>query len=429
MNRPEETSTPTWLQNLQQRSWEPEILISGIVLYGMFQVPSLLDELLFYFTENIDNLTNGGDILIAILKIGVYWLIIGLILHLISRGIWIGVVGLSYTFPDGIRTERLNFQAKYLNTINRIPSFERIILRLEHLCSTLFSISFLLFMSLLGVYLYMFLLFLCPILLLFFINSDLVLSDASTPYIDAYETALLVIGTIGIIDFVTLGYFRRFKLIATLFWPLAKLFSYVTLARYVRPTYYALVTNLNRWWIFGFLLAFLVISNFGINANQGSTPSEFFTRITVWSDAKGAEAFEGYYQDKTAARPSVNIQIPSDIIKDDVLKVFIPARIQYQDSLMKYIKYDSIMELSEEDLKIESYFLEQLAEFYTLSIDDSTFATKMYFQKNSATGQKGYLTYLNISYLTPGLYELKLSRPSEMYENPTMAIVPFYKVE
>jgi hypothetical protein len=97
-DKPFKKKAPKWLRELQLRSWEPEILLSGIVLYGMFQVPDLLDQAYFFFRTNI---FDAGDVenLIALLKVATYWLIFGLILHLISRGIWVGMIGLSFTFP------------------------------------------------------------------------------------------------------------------------------------------------------------------------------------------------------------------------------------------------------------------------------------------------------------------------------------------
>jgi hypothetical protein len=41
----EETPKKDWLKRLQNESWEPEILISGIVIYGLFKVFPYLEEL------------------------------------------------------------------------------------------------------------------------------------------------------------------------------------------------------------------------------------------------------------------------------------------------------------------------------------------------------------------------------------------------
>lgn len=108
----DQESTPKWLEELQLRSWEPEVLLSGIVLYGMFKTPDLLDGLLHFFSANISG-SNDFNNLVAILKIGTYWLIFGLILHLVSRGIWVGMVGLSYTFPNGINHQRIHFKERF----------------------------------------------------------------------------------------------------------------------------------------------------------------------------------------------------------------------------------------------------------------------------------------------------------------------------
>lgn len=118
---------PKWLDELQQKSWEPEILLSGIVLYGMFQAPGLLDSFLAFAKLNIDGNFNSLDNLVALLKIGFYWLTLGLILHLISRGIWVGMVGLSFTFPDGIKKENLKLSPRFRKRVDRIPSIEQII--------------------------------------------------------------------------------------------------------------------------------------------------------------------------------------------------------------------------------------------------------------------------------------------------------------
>ncbi len=426
MNKPNTNLTPDWLKSLQQKSWEPEILLSGIVLYGMFQLPTALDQFLFFFSSNIFSYVNAMDILVVLFEMGVYWMIMGLILHLICRGLWIGVVGLSYTFPKGIDTSKVNFQPRYLNKLKAIPPLEKIILKLEHICSTIYSISFLLFMSLVGAYIFLLVLFLIPVVVLLLtvdsLRSDLGFQDAATVYL----YGIMVVGSIGLLDFLTLGYFRRFRIYAKFYWPFYQIFSYLTLARYYRPTYYAIVTNLNRWGVFLLFFIFSVVSLFGMTSLQVSSPGQYLSRIDIWSDERGDEAYEGYYQDRSPRFASIRAQIPSDIIRDDVLRVFLPAHIFYQDSLKKFMNYDSISSITDESFDEGQYMLGQISRFYDLTIADSTFQSKMYFLNNSATGQRGYLTYLNIGYLQEGIYELVVTGPPTMYEDP-FAIVPFYR--
>lgn len=162
MSERSKIAVPKWLEDLQQKSWEPEILLSGIVLYGMFKVPELLDDFLLYFKLNIFGNSTDIDNLVALFKMGIYWLITGLIMHLICRGIWIGMVGLSYTFPNGIKISKINYAEPFQDKVRNIASYEEIVIRLEKISSTLFSVSFMLFMSLLGGYLFFLVLIIVP---------------------------------------------------------------------------------------------------------------------------------------------------------------------------------------------------------------------------------------------------------------------------
>ena len=177
-----------------------------------------------------------------------------------------------------------------------------------------------------------------------------------------------------------------------------------------------------------FLLLFSFASLIGVSALQNSTPGQIISRLDIWSRKDGDLAYEGYYQDKVRDQPSVQVQIPSDIIRDDVLRVFIPAHISDQDSLEKFIQYDSISNIEDEEFNKGQYLLNGISNFYRLTIDDSTFRSKMYFHRIASSKQKGYLTYLNISHLEEGLYELTVEGPEEMFEDDAV-IVPFYKLD
>jgi hypothetical protein len=43
--------TPSWLEQRQAMVWEPELLISGIVLFGLLQIPSGLDHMQRYLND------------------------------------------------------------------------------------------------------------------------------------------------------------------------------------------------------------------------------------------------------------------------------------------------------------------------------------------------------------------------------------------
>ena len=421
-NQPEQ---PSWLEELQQRSWEPEVLLSGIVLYGMFQTPDLLDSLLIFFKANILGVSSDIDTLVAILKLGIYWLIFGLILHLISRGIWVGMVGLSYTFPKGINSEKLKFKERFKTKVENISSFQAIIIKLEEICSTLFSISFMLFMSVIGAYLYLFVLVIIPFFLLILVFGY---SFNRMPAIwEFYSIAIMIIGFIGLLDFLTLGYFKRFKWVAKLFWPFAQLISFITLSRFYRPIYYAFVSNYNRWVIMGILVVFTLTSLFSLNSlSSAGYAGDGVSRIALWGNSPSTSAFSGYYEDQNSGWYSVQAQIPSDIIDGNVLRLFIPADIEKEDSIRMYSNYDSLAK-STPPQKMAQLSLEVTKKFYHVYLNDSLLNNlPWYFHYKTSTRQRGFLTYVDIRNLDQGIHTIGITGPPAMYKS-NWATIPFYR--
>lgn len=421
----QENETPQWLDELQQRSWEPEVLLSGIVLYGMFKVPPVLDRFLLFFKSSIYGTVSDIDNLVGILKLGIYWLIVGLILHLIARGIWVGMVGLSYTFPQGINREKLKFKGRFNTRIDTIPPFQQIIIRLEKLCSSLFSISFMLFMSSLGAYMFLFILVVIPFVFLISFTSPALWSESVIFKI--YLIAVLIVGFIALLDFITIGYIRRYKWAGRFYWPVHQVISVLTFARFYRPIYFGFASNYSRKTIVFILILFTTISlyAFGTITDPNETTS---SRISLWHTSRGDQAFHGYYDDQNDERFSVQVQIPSDIIDENVLRVFIPVDINKEDSIKAYVNYDSLIAAARENkIPYSKRDLHAVKKFYHIYLNDSLLQNlNWFYHYKSKTGQQGYLAYVNISSLNVGIHHLQVGGPPSMYKQH-WADVPFYR--
>lgn len=417
---------PKWLEDLQQKSWEPEILLSGIVLYGMFKVPELLDGFLAYFKLNVLGNSQDIDNLIALSKMGIYWLITGLILHLICRGIWIGMVGLSYAFPEGIRVDKINYRSPFKEKVSKIASYEQIVIRLEKISSALFSLSFMLFMSLIGGYLYFLLVLILPFLILW-LGFDLDFIGIEYQVFQVWAFIVVGVGILGLIDFVSLGFFRKFKWVAKLYWPFHRFISVLTLSRFYRPIYYGMVTNVNKWALFFLLVAFAFISIFGAGSlTDGRYPGDNFSRISFWDTAQGYSAFSGYYDDQNEDYPSVRAHIPSDIINGDVLRLFVAANVIYEEKMEEHTPIDSLKELYP-DTSSAAIINMAIASFFRVELDGKELdSIKWLFHYKTHLDQRGYLTYIPIEELNEGLHQIILLGPSEQYSNP-FATIPFYR--
>ena len=126
---------------------------------------------------------------------------------------------------------------------------------------------------------------------------------------------MLIAGFLGFIDFVTLGFFKRFKWISKIYWPIYRLVGVLTLARFYRPIYYILVSNISRWKIALAIAAFAMISFWSIGNNQSQYAGEDFSQINLWSDNIETGAFTGYYDDQNDNIKSVVASIQSDVIQ------------------------------------------------------------------------------------------------------------------
>lgn len=418
---------PQWLSELQQKSWEPEILLSGIVLYGMFQAPGLLDDLLAYAKLNIWGNFTDLDNMIALLKIALYWLTLGLILHLVSRGIWVGMVGLSFTFPNGINKEKLKLSPEFQNRMDRIPPIQQIIINLEKLCSSLFSISFMMFMIIIGGYLFVLITLIIPIVSFIIYIGPQNIKDSSELAIQIYAYVALGIALIALFDFVTLGLLKRISWLSRIYYPLHRFVSALSLARFYRPIYFTLITNYNRWKIGVFLVVFVFGSVFmmGRIAWSGSIPGESWTRLTFWNNNQNVASFSGNYDDQNDAFHSVQAHIQSDIISENTIRLFTVLRIGVEDSIKKHCNYDSLLQLDTANYYVE---LHCASKFYQVLLDDQKLdSVDWLFHYKQKTNQRGLLTYLDITDLPRGIHNLTIMGPDEMYENRKFSVIPFYR--
>lgn len=146
----EQSKVPAWLQNIQHNSWNAEILLSGLILFSLTRAPKALERVFAHMVQAFGLQAGGYDNALVLVETGLIWLIIGFITHLTIRGAWIGLVGLSYIFPEGIRHERLPYQDRFLQLLKRKPDLVSLTIRIDKIASGVFSLAFYFFMSIVG---------------------------------------------------------------------------------------------------------------------------------------------------------------------------------------------------------------------------------------------------------------------------------------
>ena len=416
---PEEES---WLTRVQEQSWEPEIIISGIVLFTLFQIPESIGQLEHFLNNYSLIIFSSGtadEALLTLLQVANIWLIAGFTAHLFLRSVWVAYVGLSYVYQDGIQVSRLKFKEQYNRLLFRNTGFRNNIRQLERICSTTFAVSFLLFMCVLGAFFF-----------LFVVSLLIALIVALRPEPGNFywvDPLLVSLGLLFVIDFVSLGYLKRIPYFSRVYYPLYRVMGWLTLSPFYRRIYYGLISNNKKWKAALFMLAFIVISIFLFFSIRQEQNIANVLSLTLEPLDKGS-LYAGNYDNLAAEDYSNVISIPSDVISDPVLRVFIVHRTANEERQIKPLcNYEERVDTMDK----AALHLECLSTFYELWLDGRQVEAEYLYHHSQRRRQDGLLAYIDIQELSPGLHELELYynfyREGEV--NPvSVSTVEFYKV-
>ena len=179
--------TPKWLKDIQNRSWEPEILISGMTITSIF----LLGPYIFNFHAALIQDFGVKEFYVRcsfnLIALAITALKISIICHLILRGIWTALIGLSYVFPKGVVKEELGKKQQKLTFYSPVE----LVIRLEKYCSLLFSYIFtIIYFLLLSSICYF------PIILFYLFKLDDILHLHSWMVVGFFVCLFVVVGTL-----------------------------------------------------------------------------------------------------------------------------------------------------------------------------------------------------------------------------------------
>jgi hypothetical protein len=323
-----------WVSNLQLESWQLELLITG---FSIFLLATSLDEYdTFRRAVQYNRLSPSSDSANPLLAISVVTLIntipwalrfflINLLIHLLLRGFWIGIVGLSSVSSE-INYEKLKLKGKFKKVIpQKVKSLDQLIVYLDKMSSVIFAYTYLLVFSIISVML-IFVLIIALLGMIFWLFS---LGQQNPLYAVLGIVLICVIGLIALgallffFDTLTFSSLKRSKWFSYLFYPIYWLFSILTLSFLYRSIYYHLITNYKRKQIvmvtIGLLGVFWVSRVFANWDNHSHFPETYGSSEFV---------IENQFYDDT--RPEENhilsVSIPSKYVENQYLELFIRYR-------------------------------------------------------------------------------------------------------
>jgi len=326
------------LDQLQMESWQLELIISGVAIFAVWELKSVVGSL-----RNFSLIYSESSSLVAgvmpVLGIGMSaaWIIlfINLIVHVFSRGLWIGVIGLRYVSED-IDFESLNYAPKFDHFLkNKVGAFDDYIEKLERFSSILFAYTFFLIFLLISFASYI---------------GFWVLMVTGLNYLDAPDiveiitVVSLMIGSIVVFfDFIFLGAIKkvRDKTISVVYFWVYRFFSLITLSFLYRPVLYNFLDDkfARKFFLFSipYFLSILMFS--GIIFNP--TPYFPFRNIAYSHDTKETSILSfspQYYDDERedlkqnmfGSKYAIkNASLPSKIFTKNYAEVFL--RMYHRD--------------------------------------------------------------------------------------------------
>ena len=225
-------------------------------------------------------------------------------------------------------------------------------------------------------------------------------------YFVIFNLLFIVLGLLFLFDLLTLGLIRRIPYINSIYYPFYRVGRLFMLAPMYEDIYYGFLSNNKKWkagiimglFFFVFIFAHLEVKNTGL----------FTTSLELMVTNSDRELlFPGHYEDKASEDLIGNALIPSDIIHDNVLRVYVVHLASNEsDEVLSQCRYQQEGSITTGDL----FRLNCLNDLYRVAVDDSVFTTEGYFQKNRDLGANGLVYWLDISHLPRGEHVLNTYR-------------------
>lgn len=416
-------NSPTFkklLDSLQQQSWELELIISGFAIFGLFTAYEPL-------RVEMINAQNESQIyrfvVYFILNIACSILLFNLLLHVVLRGLWIGALGLRYVSGD-IEFEKLRYSERFTKYLKkRIVSFDRYIANLENYCSVLFAVSFLLIFYVLAMTMI--------ILSIVFVANFVIEGDLLPKVVGGILGPILILFIIfgmflTFIDFITQGWLKKKKWISRLYFPVYWVFSFITLSFLYRPLLYNFLDNRFGKRLILLLapiyLAILMITSLKYRQSnyldkEQRSSSIFANKENYLDMLTEDDDFPG------------RMTLPSKVITDSYLTVFIPFSEKIEDRILSYNGSlspkkdrrgltssinvntnwdDKITSASQKD-SVRSVYLKTFNEMHSFTIDTLEL-DQDFILTTGKNNILGFETFLKISELAEGKHMIQLRR-------------------
>lgn len=420
-------NSKNWLQRLKNESWEAELLVSAIAIYGTFQLFKLIVWTTNVFIDRLipnQYLIGYSIVFFGLLAISI--LVSMFVIHFFLRAYWIGLVGLNSVFPDYSIKDSAYSEIYTRKMLNILPKLKDSIKKVDELCSVIFSAAF----SVLLLYSYMALL---SSIYLFLYN---LLTDYIPYYILLFPAQLF--GLILIFQFIV-GIIANLKgnkqneKIQTLYFKVGKLSSIIGLG----PLYKSILqitmifaSNFKKKKaMIKLIIAFFLSGMFLAIAQIGNTNIPYLIKTGKGINNDNNILKYSFYKTENKTNSFLlTPEIESDIIKNGILKVFIPI-FNHEKTLQKNIcdPYTKDENKSKQEQRSERdlYRLDCYKKYNKVFLNGKVTNNDYMKYFHPKTGQFGVLCYVKLTNALDGKNILTIKKEYGN-ENDKEWAIPFY---
>ena len=134
---------PTAALSESSPTWELELLLSGLVLFALFQLPDVLNSFFDHLAPHATASVLQAVFFVQLYsKAIVYALMVAFVLHLVSRAYWVGLVGLHSVYPGGVKWNEAGTGPITTQVYReRLVSLPTVIAKTDNFCSVIFSVA------------------------------------------------------------------------------------------------------------------------------------------------------------------------------------------------------------------------------------------------------------------------------------------------
>jgi hypothetical protein len=415
MGQESKDKLPRWLEEQQHQSWQIEILIASGIIFFLLKIPVFLGA---YFQEIAASTAINSSMIILIVGGYIFSraLLIGFVVNLVLRAIWLAMLGINFAFPEGVDYKKLGYSEYFNDKVRKTTSLATRILHMEKWCSLSYSITILMTLMSIGLFI---------LLALIFVGIRELIPILDVPVIGYIIIVIVFMIMLGILDILFFGLLKRYKRVSRWYYPVHRFFSLISLSFLYRKEWMTLLSNVSKWKVYllfavYFSLSFLIASNDisdFFNAPQllrlNINDSRQFLGLDTWKRKFYNQRYDNLRQE---GEKVFDMAIQSDVVKYRYLKLFVVYQYFFDDGLEmvfneKGVKVDEeIIRLPlDEYLEQDSLIASSLDMYFSVKLNQEDMNNLDWsFYDHPETGEKGFVTYIDMKDMPSGKYFLEL---------------------